>query len=96
MGKGLKTILIDFKHVIEIDNNIYKNVCISIIVYIMDTVWIIVVFSSSTYANDHTPLHVTGHMTIGVALVEESNVDINQRGGDKRDTPLMLSVSVLI
>ncbi len=53
----------------------------------------------STDANDHTPLHVAsrlGHTAIVVALLEESNVDINQRGGDKRDTPLMLSVSVLL
>ena len=44
------------------------------------------------------PLHVAssqGHMSIIVALVEEGGADINSRGGDQKDTPLILTVSVL-
>ncbi len=43
-----------------------------------------------------SPLHVAsseGHTAIIVALVEEGGADINLQGGEKRDTPLMLSVS---
>ena len=47
--------------------------------------------------NDHyAPLQVAsqaGHTAIIVALVEEGNADINQKGGKKGNTPLMLSVS---
>ncbi len=43
----------------------------------------------------HSPLHVAcgeGHTAIIVALVEEGGADINARGGDTGDTPLMMSV----
>ena len=44
------------------------------------------------------PLHIAssqGHMSIIVALVEEGGADINSRGGDQKDTPLILTVSPL-
>ena len=43
-----------------------------------------------------SPLHIAsseGHTAIIVALVEEGRADVNLQGGDKKDTPLMLSVS---
>ena len=46
--------------------------------------------------NQYTPLHLAseaGHTAIIVALVEEGHADVNQKGGKKGDTPLMLSVS---
>ena len=51
----------------------------------------------STDKESFTPLHIAskmGHTAIVVALIEEGNADINQRGGDKSDTPLMLSVRI--
>lgn len=53
----------------------------------------------ATDSNDLAPLHVAsklGHTAIVVALLEEGSADINQRGGDKGDTPLMLSVSAIL
>ena len=35
-----------------------------------------------------------GHTAIIVALVEEGGADINSKGGERGDTPLMLSVSL--
>lgn len=46
----------------------------------------------------YTPLHVAaskGHTAIIVALIEEGNANIDVRGGDNKDTPLMLSVSCI-
>ena len=60
-------------------------------------VMIIAVNCTGIIDNDsYTPLHVAskmGHTAIVVALIEEGNVDIDERGGDKGDTPLMLTVS---
>jgi len=42
----------------------------------------------------YSPLHVAsrqGHMAIIVALVEEGGADVNIKGGERGDTPLMLS-----
>ena len=44
---------------------------------------------------EYSPIHVAsrkGHTAIIVALVEEGGADINVRGGEQGDTPLMLSV----
>lgn len=44
---------------------------------------------------EYSPLHVAsneGHTAIIVALVEEGGADVNFRGGERKDTPLMLSV----
>lgn len=44
---------------------------------------------------EYSPLHVAsrkGHTAIIVALVEEGGADVNVRGGEQGDTPLMLSV----
>ena len=44
----------------------------------------------------YSPLHMAsekGHTAIIIALVEEGQMDVNQKGGEKGDTPLMLSVS---
>ena len=44
----------------------------------------------------YSPLHVaseSGHTAIIIALVEEGNANVNQKGGEKGDTPLMISVS---
>ena len=54
-------------------------------------------FSSDTQDEEaYSPLHVAsseGHRAIIVALVEEGGADVNVRGGKRKDTPLMLSVS---
>lgn len=45
--------------------------------------------------DNYTPLHIAsrmGHTAIVVALIEEGNASINERGGEKGDTPLMQSV----
>ena len=43
----------------------------------------------------YSPLHMAskqGHTAIIVALVEEGGADVNVRGGEQGDTPLMLTV----
>lgn len=54
-------------------------------------------FLTASADNDtYSPLHVAsrqGHMAIIVALVEEGGADVNIKGGERGDTPLMLSVS---
>ena len=45
---------------------------------------------------ENSALHVAsaqGRMAIIVALVEEGGADINLKGGERGDTPLMRSVS---
>ena len=47
-------------------------------------------------SEEYSPLHVAsgkGHTAIIVALVEEGGADVNLRGGERGDTPLILSVS---
>ena len=44
----------------------------------------------------NSPLHVAsgkGHTAIIIALVEEGGADVNSKGGQMNDTPLMLTVS---
>lgn len=44
----------------------------------------------------NSPLHVAsgkGHTAIIIALVEEGGADVNSKGGERNDTPLMLTVS---
>ena len=48
---------------------------------------------------EYSPLHVAsskGHRAIIVALVEEGGADVNIRGGEREDTPLMLSVRNIV
>uniref|UniRef100_A0A1X7STF0 Uncharacterized protein n=1 Tax=Amphimedon queenslandica TaxID=400682 RepID=A0A1X7STF0_AMPQE len=48
-----------------------------------------------TDKNGYTPLHIAaknGHTAIIVALLEEGETDIDCRGGENRDTPLIISV----
>ena len=52
-------------------------------------------FLDSLDHNLYAPLHVAseaGHTAIVVALLEEGGADINMKGGERGDTPLMLSV----
>lgn len=42
-----------------------------------------------------SPLHIAsghGHTAIIIALVEEGGADVNCKGGERNDTPLMLTV----
>ena len=51
--------------------------------------------SDSVDGETYSPLHVAskqGHTAIIVALVEEGGADVNVRGGEQGDTPLMLTV----
>lgn len=44
----------------------------------------------------NSPLHIAsdrGHTAIIIALVEEGGADVNSKGGERNDTPLMLTVS---
>ena len=87
----------DFKHVVEMDNKIYKNVCSSIIVYIMaDTVLIIYCYILLIRGHP-SPCGLSARTHDYRGSISGGSIgDINQRGGDKRDIPLMLSVSVLL
>lgn len=56
----------------------------------------IILIDSFDHSN-YTPLHSAakaGHTAIIVALIEEGNADINSRGGESGETPLMLTVSL--
>ena len=52
-------------------------------------------YADSVDNETYSPLHMAsrhGHTAIIVALVEEGRADVNVRGGEQGDTPLMLSV----
>ena len=59
-----------------------------------------VIPSADTLDSDlKSPLHIAsgkGHTAIIIALVEEGGADINSKGGERNDTPLMLTVSLVL
>ena len=77
----------------EVKDHEFCGLCLCSVICVS---MVLIFISDQADEEGYSPLHLAsseGHTAIIVALVEEGGADVNLQGGERKDTPLMLSVS---